>query len=102
MSKLQQTADRGGFLSLAILAIIVLGFAAPVYAADGNTVSVAVDQNAVFQPSGTLYKATTNVKVTTGKPYGFNLTMQADTADLVNSKDSTHKISATPSPTGWH
>ena len=99
MSKLQQTAYRGGFLSLVTLAIIVLGFAAPVYAADGNTVSVAVDQNAVFQPSGTLYKATTNVKVTTGKPYGFNLTMQADTADLVNSKDSTHKISATPSTT---
>ncbi len=72
---------------------------APVYAADDNTVSIAVDQNAALQPTGTLYKATTNVKVTTGKPYGFNLTMQADTADLVNSKDSTHKISATPSAT---
>ena len=52
-----------------------------------------------MQPSGNLYKATTNVTVKTGKPYGFNLTMQADTADLVNSKDSTRKISATPSTT---
>ena len=73
--------------------------ATPAHAADDNTVSIAVDQNAALQPTGTLYKATTNVKVTTGKPYGFNLTMQADTADLVNSKDSTHKISATPSST---
>ncbi len=74
-------------------------FTAPAHAADDNTVSIAVDQNAALQPTGTLYKATTNVKVTTGKPYGFNLTMQADTADLVNSKDSTHKISAAPSST---
>ena len=73
--------------------------ATPAHASDDNTVSIAVDQNAALQPTGTLYKATTNVKVTTGKPYGFNLTMQADTADLVNSKDSTHKISATPSST---
>ena len=58
-----------------------------------------VDQNATLQPTGNLYKATTNVTVKTGKPYGFNLTMQADTANLVNSKDSTHKISATPSAT---
>ena len=77
----------------------MLGFAAPAHATDDNTVSIAVDQNATLKPSGNLYKATTNVTVKTGKPYGFNLTMQADTADLVNSKDSTHKISATPSST---
>ena len=71
----------------------------PAHATDDNTVSIAVDQNAALKPAGTLYKATTNVTVKTGKPYGFNLTMQADTADLVNSKDSTHKISATPSST---
>ena len=80
-----------------VAALFVL--AAPAHAADDNTVSIAVDQNAALQPTGTLYKATTNVTVKTGKPYGFNLTMQADTADLVNSKDSTHKISATPSST---
>ena len=75
----------------------MLGFSAPAHAADDNTVSIAVDHNAALQPAGALYKATTNVTVKTGKPYGFNLTMQADTADLVNAKDSTHKISATPS-----
>ena len=79
------------------LAITPFISTAPVYAADDNTVSIAVDQNAALQPTGTLYKATTSITVKTGKPYGFNLTMQADTADLVNSKDSTHKISATPS-----
>ena len=100
MSKLRQTAAGGGkLLSLAALAIILLGFTAPAYAADDNTVSIAVDQNAALQPTGTLYKATTSITVKTSKPYGFNLTMQADTADLVNSNDSTHKISATPSST---
>ena len=100
MNKLRQTAaGEGKLLSLVALAIILLGFAAPAHAADENTVSIAVDQNAALQPAGNLYKATTNVTVTTDKPYGFNLTMQADTADLVNSKDSTHKISATASTT---
>ena len=100
MSKLRQTAAGGGkLLGLVALAIILLGFTAPAHAADDNTVSIAVDQNAALKPSGNLYKATTNVTVKTGKPYGFNLTMQADTADLGNSKDSTHKISATPSAT---
>ena len=80
------------------LAVTPLVLATPAHA-DDNTVSIAVDQNAALQPAGNFYKATTNVKITTGKPYGFNLTMQADTADLVNSKDSTHKISATPSTT---
>ena len=90
---------RGVTFGLFVLAFAPFILTAPVHATDDNTVSIAVDQNAALQPTGTLYKATTNVKVTTGKPYGFNLTMQADTADLVNSKDSTHKISATPSST---
>ena len=81
------------------LAVTPLILTTPAYAADDNTVSIAVDQNAALQPAGNLYKATTNVTVKTGKPYGFNLTMQADTADLINSKDQTHKISATPSTT---
>lgn len=90
---------RGVVFSALALAVAPFILTAPARATDDNTVSIAVDQNAALQPAGTLYKATTNVKVTTGKPYGFNLTMQADTADLVNSKDSTHKISATPSST---
>ena len=91
----------GGVIFWPLFSLIATPFvlATPAHAADDNTVSIAVDQNAALQPTGTLYKATTNVTVKTGKPYGFNLTMQADTADLINSKDSTHKISATPSST---
>ncbi len=91
----------GGVIFWPLFSLTVTPFvlATPAHAADDNTVSIAVDQNAALQPTGTLYKATTNVTVKTGKPYGFNLTMQADTADLVNAKDSTHKISATPSTT---
>ena len=70
-----------------------------IYAADDNTVSIAVDQNTTLQPSGGLYEATTNVKVTTSKPYGFNLTMQADTADLINAKDSSIRIKRTTQST---
>ena len=97
MSKLRQTAAGGRFLSLVTLAIILLGFAAPAHAADDNTVSITVDPSAELKPVDNLYKATTNVAVKTGKPYGFNLTMRADTADLLNSKDPTHKISYVPS-----
>ncbi len=91
----------GGVILWPLFSLAVTPFvlASPVHAADDNTVSIAVDQNAALKPAGNLYKATTNVTVKTGKPYGFNLTMQADTADLINSKDSTHKISATPSAT---
>ena len=91
----------GGVIFWPLFSLTVTPFvlATPAHATDDNTVSIAVDQNAALQPTGNLYKATTNVTVKTGKPYGFNLTMQADTADLVNSKDSTHKISATPSST---
>ena len=97
MSKLQQTAAGGRFLSLITLAIILLGFTAPAHAADDNTINITVDPSAELKSAGNLYKATTNVTVKTGKPYGFNLTMQADTADLVNAKDQTHKISYVPS-----
>ena len=81
------------------LAVTPLILTTPAHAAEDNTVSIAVDQNAALRPTGNLYKATTNVTVKTSKPYGFNLTMHADTADLVNSKDPTHKISSTPSST---
>lgn len=72
---------------------------APAHAADDSAVSVTVDQNAELKSAGTLYKATANVTVKTSKPFGFNLTMQADTADLVHATDPTHKISAMPSAT---
>ena len=90
---------RGVAFSALALAVVPFILAVPAHAADDNTVSITVDPSAELKPVGNLYKATTNVTVKTGKPYGFNLTMQADTADLVNSKGSTHKISATPSST---
>ena len=96
---LMGTLARGVAFSALALAAAPFILTAPAYASDDNTVSIAVDQNASLKPAGNLYKATTNVTVKTGKPYGFNLTMQADNADLVNAKDSTHKISATPSST---
>ena len=95
MSKLRQTAAGGGkLLSLVALAIILLGFAAPAHAADDNAVSIAVDPAAQLTQQGKFYKATTNVAVNTGKPYGFNLTMKADgNGDLVNTIDPSHRIS---------
>ena len=86
------------FWPLFLLAVAPLVLAAPAHA-DDNTISIEVkNKNAVLAPpqskNDTLYKATTDIEVTTGKPYGFNLTMQADAADLINSKDPTHKISA--------
>ena len=90
---------RGVAFSVLTLAAAPFILTMPAHATDDNTVSIAVDQNAALKPTGNLYKATTNVTVKTGKPYGFNLTMQADTTDLINSKDQTHKISATPSST---
>ena len=85
---------RGVAFGLFALVLAPFILTAPAHATDDNTVSIAVDQNAELKPTGNLYKATANVAVKTGKPYGFNLTMQADTADLLNSKDSTHRISA--------
>ena len=98
--RLNSCGGGGRFLSLIALAIILLGCAAPARATEDNTVGITVDQNAaVLQPSGNLYKATTNVTVKTGKPYGFKLTMRANTADLVNNEYRTYKISAVPSTT---
>ncbi len=85
------------FWPLFSLTVAPLVLTTSAHATDNNTVSVTVDPSAALKPTGTLYKATTNVTVKTGKPYGFNLTMQADTADLLNSKDPTHKISYVPS-----
>ena len=81
-----------GLLALAIMPFVLA--AAPAYADDSSTVSISVDPAARLTQQGKLYKATTNVTVKTSKPYGFNLTMQAATADLLNGKDQTHKISA--------
>ena len=90
---------RGGviFWSLFLLAMAPFVLVAPAHAADDSAVSVTVDQNAELKSAGTLYKATANVTVKTSKSFGFNLTMQADTSDLIHATDPTHKISAMPS-----
>ena len=82
------------FWPLFLLAVAPLVLTTSAHATDDNTVSIAVDQNAALKPAGTLYKATTNVTVKTGKPYGFNLVMQTATrsSDLINSSNSTRHI----------
>ena len=86
----------GGVILWPLFSLAVTPFvlASPAHAADDNTVSIAVDQNAALQPAGNLYKATTNVTVKTDKPYGFNLVMQTATrsSDLINSNNSTRHI----------
>ena len=85
---------RGAAFSLFALVVAPFILTAPAHAADDNTVSIAVDQNATLKPTGNLYKATTNVTVKTDKPYGFNLVMQTTTgsSDLINSSNSTRHI----------
>ena len=90
------------FWPLFLFAVTPLALATPAHAADGNTVELTIDPVASLKPlddNANLYKATTNIIVKTGKPYGFNLTMQASTADLINTIDSNHKISAISSTT---
>ncbi len=90
------------FWPLFLLAVAPLVLATPVHAADDNTVELTIDPVSSLKPldnNANLYKATTNIIVKTGKPYGFNLTMQASTADLINTIDSNHKISAISSTT---
>ncbi len=88
---------RGVAFSLLALAVAPFILTAPAHATDDNTVSIEVDQNATLKPTGALYKATTNITVTTGKPYGFNLTLHATgSPDLVNQKDDNHRIKSLP------
>lgn len=89
---------RGVVLGL-LFAVAPFVLTAPAHAVDDSTVSVTVDQNAELKSASTLYKATANVTVKTSKSFGFNLTMQADTSDLIHATDPTHKISAMPSAT---
>lgn len=74
-------------------AIFTVVLAMPVYAIDDNTVELAVSSDANLKSTGSnMYKATTSVKVSTAKAYGFNLTLRGDNSDLINSKDANHKI----------
>lgn len=91
MSKLQRTAARGKLLSLAALAIIVLGFSAPAHAMDKILVDLDTTA-ATLQRSGNLYKHNSSVRVRNSNTYGFTLSMNASQPNLVNSKDSSYKI----------
>ena len=85
------------FWPLFLLAVAPLVLATPVHAADDNTVELTISSDAYLKhkQSSTdpyLHEATTPVKIKTAKPRGFNLTIHADSADLVNTKDNSHRI----------
>ena len=86
---------RGVAFSALALAITPFILTAPVHATDNNTVELTVGSNADLKQSPTdsyLYDVTTPVKIKTAKPRGFNLTIHADSADLINTRDSSHRI----------
>ena len=87
------------FWPLFLFAVALSILSTPAHAANNNTVSISVDPSTALKPSGDLYTATTNITVKTSKSYGFNLTMQAATSDLVNSKDSNIRIKGLTQPT---
>ena len=80
-----------GLLALAATPFILT---TPVHAADDNTVELTIGSDADLKLSADpyLHEATTPVKIKTAKPRGFNLTIHADSADLVNTKDNSRRI----------
>lgn len=97
MNKLRQAAARSKLLSLAALAVIVLGCATPVHA---DSISVDLDAtNVTLQRSGNIYKHNSSVRVYNSNDYGFTLNLDTDQPDLVNSDDSTYRID---SVTGYY
>ena len=64
---------------------------------DNNAVELTISSDVNLKQSSTdpyLYDATTLVKIK-AKPRGFNLTIHADSVDLVNTKDNSHRIEGT-------
>lgn len=88
------TLVRGVAFGLFALAITPFILTAPVHATDDNTVELTIGSDADLKPSADpyLHEATTPVKIKTAKPRGFNLTIHADSADLVNTKDNNRRI----------
>ena len=96
---LMGTLARGVAFSALALAIAPFILAAPVHATD-NAVELTIgsDADLKHKQSSTdpyLHEATTPVKIKTAKPRGFNLTIHADSADLVNTKDNSRRIKGT-------
>ena len=88
------TLARGVAFGLLALAVTPFILTTPVHATDDNTVELTIGSDADLKPSADsyLHEATTPVKIKTTKPRGFNLTIHADSADLVNALDSRHRI----------
>ena len=83
---------RGVVFSLLALAIVPLVFATPAHA---DSISIDLDATTVtLQRSGNLYEHTSSLHVHNSNTYGFTLSMSASQPNLVNSKDSTYKISS--------
>ena len=89
-----ETLARGVAFSALALAITPFILTTPVHATDDNTVELTIGSDADLKPSADsyLHEATTPVNIKTAKPRGFNLTIHADSADLVNTLDSRHRI----------
>ena len=94
------------FWPLFLLAVTPLVLAAPAHATpvhatdDNNTIELTVGSDAELKPSASnahLYQATMPVTVydKTADLRGFNLTIHADSADLVNNLDSSRRIAGT-------
>ena len=81
------------FWPLFLLAVTPLVLTAPVHATD-NAVELTIGSDADLEQSADsyLHEATTPVKIKTAELRGFNLTIHADSADLVNTLDSRHRI----------
>ncbi len=88
------TLARG--VAFGLLALVAAPFilTTPAHATDDNTVELTIGSDADLKPSADsyLHEATTPVKIKTAKPRGFNLTIHADSADLVNNRDSSYRI----------
>ena len=94
------------FWPLFLLAVTPLVLAAPAHATpvhatdDNNTIELTVGSDAELKPSASnahLYQATMPVTVydKTADLRGFNLTIHADSADLVNNLDNSRRIAGT-------
>ena len=88
-----ETIARGVAFSALALAITPFILTASAHATDDNTVELAIGSDADLKLSADsyLHEATTPVKIKTPLR-GFNLTIHADSADLVNNRDSSYRI----------
>ncbi len=74
----------------ALLSVVI---STPAFATVDNTIQVDTDSEvALYELWNGFYLSTINIEVKTLKPYGFNLTMQANNSSLINSYDANYKI----------